>query len=415
MANGARIMVTLPTPHDATSHMARVLHEEGLLGDYVVPFALSARRFPGAIQSAMNLDQWRYPVPAVSGAVPQELLAAAAFRLFSRRKWPRGTRWLAKLRARSLDGTAARRLNSGQHQALLVLQGRTPRVTQSAHKLGIAILHQANADSWGIEERLLALADKAPDHATKQEILGEVWDGDAARSTRDLAKAACILVESSRMERRVLSLVSGRIPAAALGQGVDAGFFVPASRSCSAAPLRVTHISRIGYGKGIHITNDAIGKAAGAVAKCTVAGWDLDLTPLLVRRSTNLAFDGGLSKSAVRALLQQSDVFVLPTLADSMPRAVLEAMACGLPVITTADSGYEDLICDGDNGFIVPTGDADAVAALLTRLAGDPELRKRVGVAARATAESNSWDAFRERFRSKLYAEILPSVGNAGR
>jgi glycosyltransferase involved in cell wall biosynthesis len=107
-------------------------------------------------------------------------------------------------------------------------------------------------------------------------------------------------------------------------------------------------------------------------------------------------------------LLQGSDVFVLPTLADPMPRVILEAMACGLPVITTPDAGHEEIIEDGVNGFIVPVNDAEAVAALLVRLSIDRELCERVGRAARATAEQNTWDVVAERFRKALHTEILP-------
>lgn len=415
MTDAPRIMVTLPTPHDATAHMARVLHEEGLLGDYVVPLDLSKRRLPAAVEARVDLDQWRHPIPAVSGAPVHELVAAAGFRMLSGRSWARGTRWFAEARANSLDKASARRLRLGRNNAVLVLQGRTPRVANAARKLGILMLHQANADSWGIEERLTALADQAPDDETRRDILGEVWKGDAARATQSMRSAACVLVESSRMQKRVRSLVGDSVPSVALGQGVDAGFFVPAPRDYSSGALAVTHISRVGYAKGVHITNEGIAQAGAAVAHCTVAGWDMDLTPLLVRRSTRVKFDGGLPKARVRGLLQQSDVFVLPTLADSMPRAVLEAMACGLPVITTGDSGYDDVIEHGVNGFVVPPGDAGAVAALLTQLSRDGELRRRVGAAARATAEANTWEAFGERFRSKLYAEILPSLGASAR
>lgn len=412
MAKTPRIMVTLPTPHDATSHMARVLHEEGFLGDYVVPLNLSRfSRVPQAIESRVNLGQWRYPIPAVSGAAGQELLAASTFRVLSGRIWARGTRRFASQRAESLDKSAARRLRKGGHEAVLILQGRTRRVSNAARRLGVQVLHQANADSWGIEEQLTALAAKAPTAASRRDILGEIWKGDAAKATRSLASAACVLTESSRIKRRVHSIIGDSAPVVALGQGVDAQFFRPGSHQHIAGPLAVTQVSRVGYGKGIHVMNEAVGLAGPAVERSIVAGWDTDLTPLLVRTSTNLHFEGGLPKAGVRDLLRRSDVFVLPTLADSMPRVVLEAMACGMPVITTPDSGYEELVEHGVNGFIVPTGDADAVAALLTRLAADPELRTRVGAAARATAEENTWDTFRERFRKALYAEILPSLG----
>jgi glycosyltransferase involved in cell wall biosynthesis len=79
-------------------------------------------------------------------------------------------------------------------------------------------------------------------------------------------------------------------------------------------------------------------------------------------------------------------------MAEGMARAVLEAMASGLPVITTAEAGYGGVIRDGENGFLVPARDPHAIADVLKRLAADPVLRADVGRAARASAEDLSWE-----------------------
>ena len=96
-----------------------------------------------------------------------------------------------------------------------------------------------------------------------------------------------------------------------------------------------------------------------------------------------------------------------------MPRAVLEAMACGLPVITTESSSYGHVIQHGENGFIVPEEDPGAIAAIIARLAEDGGLRERVGRAARATAEAHTWDAFEARFARALHGQLLPSLSPA--
>ena len=181
-----------------------------------------------------------------------------------------------------------------------------------------------------------------------------------------------------------------------------------ATRRWDAGPLRVAQVSRVSYSKGVHVTNEAVRLAGSAVESCTLLGSNLRTSAGLVQRSGAITFPGATGRLGVRDLLRQSDVLVHPALSDPMPRAVLEAMACGLPVVTTAESGYTDLVEDGFNGFIVPAGDAAALAATLVRLAADPALRQRVGAAARATAEANSWEAFSARFRKVLHAEILP-------
>ncbi len=80
-------------------------------------------------------------------------------------------------------------------------------------------------------------------------------------------------------------------------------------------------------------------------------------------------------------------MFVLPTLADFSPMALCEAMAMELPVIATAVGAIDELVADGDNGYLVPPGDAEAFRQRLLDLATSADLRRRMGSRGRAIAE----------------------------
>jgi glycosyltransferase involved in cell wall biosynthesis len=105
----------------------------------------------------------------------------------------------------------------------------------------------------------------------------------------------------------------------------------------------------------------------------------------------------------VRDLLARSDIFVLATLSEGMPLALLEAMAEGLPAVASSVGGVPEIVQDGENGLLVPAGDAPALARALQRLLADADLRLRLGGAARRTiAEHHGL----ERFRSQ-HIELL--------
>ncbi len=94
----------------------------------------------------------------------------------------------------------------------------------------------------------------------------------------------------------------------------------------------------------------------------------------------------GLRRDVPR-LLAAADLGVLPSAHEGVPMSVIEQMAAGLPVLATAVGGLPDMIGDGDEGFLVPAGDLDALTARLGALAGDDELRRSAGKRARLRAE----------------------------
>jgi len=91
----------------------------------------------------------------------------------------------------------------------------------------------------------------------------------------------------------------------------------------------------------------------------------------------------------VPQLLHAMDVFVLPSLAEGISNTILEAMACGLPVVATRVGGNEELVVEGETGFLVPRADPGAMAETLLHYLEDDSLRDRHGAAGRRRVEKN--------------------------
>ncbi|MEM1318211.1 MAG: glycosyltransferase family 4 protein, partial [Pseudomonadota bacterium] len=104
--------------------------------------------------------------------------------------------------------------------------------------------------------------------------------------------------------------------------------------------------------------------------------------------------------------LALASIYVLPSYREGTPRSVLEAMACGRPVITTDAPGCRETVREGETGFLVPVRDVDALANRMRDLGADSDLGARMGVAGRAFAE--------ERFDvAKVNAKLLQDLGLA--
>lgn len=90
----------------------------------------------------------------------------------------------------------------------------------------------------------------------------------------------------------------------------------------------------------------------------------------------------------IPAILAVSDIFVLPSYREGMPRVLLEAASMGLPIITTNAPGCSEVIQEGVNGFSVPVRDSTALSQVILHLIEQPELRRRFGQASRQRAEN---------------------------
>ena len=118
-------------------------------------------------------------------------------------------------------------------------------------------------------------------------------------------------------------------------------------------------------------------------------------------------FHGSVPKAELIAALRQSSVFVLPTVEEGFAVSILEALACGLPVVTTSHSGAEGVLKDGESGFILPPRNVDELAAVLERLHQSPELRASIGANGRRLVEKNlNWEVYADRL-CQFYLECL--------
>jgi len=112
---------------------------------------------------------------------------------------------------------------------------------------------------------------------------------------------------------------------------------------------------------------------------------------------------GRLSQEQLLPLYREASVFVMPSLEEALGNAVLEAMAAGLPIVTTPTGARE--LLDG-NGLVVERGDSEAMLAALERYAREPDLRLAHGARSRELAESMSWEATARAYR-ETYERVL--------
>jgi glycosyltransferase involved in cell wall biosynthesis len=111
----------------------------------------------------------------------------------------------------------------------------------------------------------------------------------------------------------------------------------------------------------------------------------------------------------MNAAYAKSHIVTLPTnYAEGLPTSLIEAAACGRPIVATTIPGCKDFITEGYNGFLVPPNDPVALADALERLATNPDLRKQVGMAARTRVMEKYTTGFVNSATLQVYRELFP-------
>jgi glycosyltransferase involved in cell wall biosynthesis len=183
-------------------------------------------------------------------------------------------------------------------------------------------------------------------------------------------------------------------------------------------------IGRFQLHKGIHILAQALPHFLENNERCSAVFAGLDIaTPLASsmrdyvsvicgKHSDRLIFLGQIRHEQLYPVISGARLVVLPSLIDNLPNACLEAMALGKPVVGTRGASFEEMIQEGESGFLVPPNDAGALAATLCRAWREPRLDK-IGRAAQAAAQAYAPETTVEAFLD--YAQGIISRRRTGR
>jgi glycosyltransferase involved in cell wall biosynthesis len=116
---------------------------------------------------------------------------------------------------------------------------------------------------------------------------------------------------------------------------------------------------------------------------------------------------GPRTGAALAAEYASADIFVLPSVEDGYGLVTIEAMSAGLPVVVSDHAGSAEAVRDGETGFVVPVRDPATLRDRLQTLLADPVLRRRMGAAARAAAESRTWDTYGDERDRLVYRPLF--------
>jgi glycosyltransferase involved in cell wall biosynthesis len=173
------------------------------------------------------------------------------------------------------------------------------------------------------------------------------------------------------------------------GAGVDPAIFAPITRDPSP-DITVCYVGRITVPKGLNELSEAARALKSPHLRFVVAGEADPIgghnipPPTIAGWARDGIIDYVGRRDDVASLLREADIFCSPSYEiEGIPKALLEAASCALPIVTTDTPGCREIVRDGDNGFLVPPRDVPSLVRALKTLIDDPALRARMGARGR--------------------------------
>ena len=387
---------------DWSRRMASGLAKAGLLDRYVTSVILTSRaeqaieqRLPDPVSQRILRQLRLRPQPA---DVPTEHLArvgtiAELVKVGAlRASVPDGVIHRLRRRfSRQFDSGVARML-TGTELGVIGYVSASRETFGRARELGVRTVLDYPIAHHRYSERLLQEeARLQPEFASTLQIQPERLAG---RIDEEIDQADCVLMLSSFQRRTFVESGVPEEKLATIPLGVDLDLFRPEAGASDR--FRVLFVGQVTQRKGISYLFEGFEMAALSDAELVLRGRGVGPIDRWTT-GANVHHLPPVPALELPAEYASADVFVLPSLIEGFPRTAIQAMACGLPVIVSENTFGEDVVTDGVDGYVVPIRDANAVADRLQRLQADPDLRERMGRAARERALEFSWENYERR------------------
>ncbi|MCL1468532.1 glycosyltransferase family 4 protein [Argonema galeatum] len=252
-------------------------------------------------------------------------------------------------------------------------------------------------------------ANRFPEFASALQAANEpAWKSE--RKEQEIQLADHIFVASSFVKNSLLEggIKTEKISVIPFGAPID--YFYPKPKTDKL--FRALFVGRVGPRKGVHYLLQAWQQLQLPEAELLIVGINEFPEGYLEKYGDGVRYVPSVPHTSLNEYYSSANVLVLPSLVEGLPLVVLEAMACGIPIITTLNAGVSDIITNGVEGFIVPVRDVEAVKEKLEWCYSHTIELAEMGQSARKQAEQLTWSLYRQRLASRV--KQLLSLGNSG-
>ncbi|MGK7929564.1 MAG: glycosyltransferase family 4 protein [Spirulina sp.] len=218
------------------------------------------------------------------------------------------------------------------------------------------------------------------------------------RKEREISLADSIIVPSTAVKRSLLNAGVEEKKITVIPFGAPHDYFQPQPKP--DRQFRALFVGRVGARKGVHYLLPAWQKLNFPDAELLLVGMNEIGDRYLGQYQNCFRYIPSVPHATLNQYYSSASVLVFPSLVEGLALVLLEAMACGIPIITTENAGGSDIITDGVEGFLIPIRDTEAIQEKLAWCYSHPQELVEMGKAARKKAEELTWKLYRDRLSS---------------
>ena len=246
-------------------------------------------------------------------------------------------------------------------------------------------------------------AELFPELATTMSAIKEpAWKID--RKNREVELADHIFVASTFTQRSLLDIGIPKAKISVIAYGAPIEYFQPRPKQDHL--FRAMFAGQVGTRKGVHYLLQAWQELNLPNSELLLVGSNQFPSNWVSRYSDRLRLTGSIPHSTLNNYYSSANVFVFPSLVEGFGLVLLEAMACGIPIITTPNTAGADIITDGLEGFIVPIRDVEALKTKLEWCYCHPQELAEMGKSARKKAEQLTWANYRQQLATIIQKKL---------
>ncbi|HEU5078030.1 MAG TPA: glycosyltransferase family 4 protein [Opitutaceae bacterium] len=418
------ILFSHPTGNANVRHAALGLHHAGLLGEFWTcinhrPESLFSKMLPASLVKQFSRRSFPPELQPLMRSYPYfELgrLLAPRLKLGRLTRHEHGALSVDAV-YRALDRRVARRLReTDRFTGVYAYEDGAAWTFREARRRGLPCLYDQPIGYWrAARDILVEEAERLPEWASTL-IGNDDTKEKTDRKDEEIALADVVYAASSYTQRTLQQApgLKARVIVIPYGAPQRASSVAPLrAPRVSGSPLRVIFVGSLGQRKGLSYLFEACRQLGRQVELTIIGTLPLERCAALEKELKAVRWIPTCPHAQVLQEMAGHDVFLFPSLFEGFGLVLLEAMAMGLPIITTPNTAGPDLIDDGVEGFIVPIRSSAGIAEKLQLLRDEPDRLGAMGEAAKKRAATFTWATYGERLAQSV-REACQMSGQSG-